>query len=159
MKTVRPRRDIDLYTADPDFAARIGDCLPGRVRTLQIPVAAREAHLRGDRPRMLLIDLSENAEAGIRLIRTAGRVPILCFLGKTDQALVQAAIAAGADGVLCRSDSNGRILERIRGLEDLPADCAAQSAREPGLFEALAAFLCHPPASAFRLILGYLMEG
>lgn len=158
MKTVRHDRSAALYTADSFFARRIGLCLPGFVR-LRVFFAADIPDSNGDFPGFLLVDLSENPGEGLRLIgKYARRSRILCFLDRPDQNLTQTAILEGADGVLLKSDPDGRISERLARLDAVPGGTDRQTRPEPLLPRLPAILLLHSPAAVFHLIIGYLLD-
>lgn len=162
MESVRMNWKAALYTADPLFARRIRRLLPGPagVRLLPDGFSGDFSGISDpEPPDFLLIDLSDDPEGGLRLIgRTKARFGRLCFLERVDQPLARAAMEAGADGLLLKSDSDGRILERLTA----PAHSGLRGVNgthgETRIRDLPAIWVRNPPGTAFRLTIGFLLE-
>jgi DNA-binding response OmpR family regulator len=101
-------RDLLLRSRITDAAARIG--VPVQLARRGIPLSRAASELgRGT----ALVDLGEPGIVDeVRLVKAAGTVRVIGFLGHLQTDLAAAALAAGADEVLSR----GQLVARLDGV-------------------------------------------
>lgn len=118
-----PRRVVAVVP-DLFFAARIAGAADhlGVSLALPAPDAARET-IRGEPPQLVILDLHAPGDPlglarALRADPATRSLPIVGFYSHVDQALREAALAAGLDQVLPRSAFTRRLPALLAGEED-----------------------------------------